>query len=57
MASTPEKDFFLRRPDIVLPTSFVSLVPCGADDFLADMFPKSTSWSTGGGITSWVFVF
>lgn len=45
---TPEKDFFLRKPESVLPTSFISLVASGADDFLADMFSEGTSRSTGG---------
>lgn len=48
VASTPEKAFFLRRPESVLPTSFESLAPSGADDFLADMFSESCSWSTRG---------
>lgn len=43
---TPEKDFFLRRAESVLPPSFIFLVPSGADDFLADMFCESISLSS-----------
>ena len=49
----PEKDFFLRKPESVLPASFF-LIASGADDFLADALLRAPPGALAGESTSWV---
>uniref|UniRef100_A0A8P0PN18 Cysteine rich transmembrane module containing 1 n=1 Tax=Canis lupus familiaris TaxID=9615 RepID=A0A8P0PN18_CANLF len=53
---TPEKNFFLRRPEAFLPTYLYVFYPSGADDFLVNVFSKSTFWNTAGGKVSGGFL-